>query len=71
MMPEVTATVRAPRALEVPWPLGFPLGEPGDAELQREVLRQLLELTARVDLPLTAEYRDDGLRELNAEDKQA
>ena len=56
MLPEVTAKVRPPRALAVPWPLGFPLGAPGDAELQRRVLGRLLALCERSDVPLLETY---------------
>jgi D-proline reductase (dithiol) PrdB len=38
MLPEVTGRVRPPRALAVPWPLGYPLGAPNDRDLQRKVL---------------------------------
>ena len=41
-----------PRALDVPWPLGFPLGEPHNPALQRSVLEQALALTDRDDLPI-------------------
>ena len=52
MLPEITRKVGVPRALEVPWPLGFPLGEPNRPALQREVLVQLLGLTDRHDVPV-------------------
>jgi hypothetical protein len=52
MLPEVTRKVRPPRALAVPWPLGFPLGEPGEPELQRRVLGALLALLPRRDVPV-------------------
>jgi hypothetical protein len=52
MLPEITARVRAPRALAVPYPLGYPLGLPDDAELQRGVLLALLRLCLRGDVPL-------------------
>ena len=38
-LPEVTAKVRVPRALAVPFALGYTLGRPDDAALQSEVLR--------------------------------
>jgi hypothetical protein len=44
MLPEVTAAVRPPRALSVPFPLGYPLGKPSDAPVQRRVLRELLRI---------------------------
>jgi hypothetical protein len=39
MLREVTAKVRTPRALAVPYALGYPLGKPGDVELQTRILR--------------------------------
>lgn len=57
LMPEITRKIRVPRALGVPFPLGYPLGEPGDAEGQREVLLAALELLARVDVPVLEEFR--------------
>ena len=36
---EVTAKVRPPRALFVPFSLGYPLGRPHDADLQTRILR--------------------------------
>lgn len=52
MLPEITAKVGPPRALGVPYPLGFPLGAPGDAVLQLRILRRLLATTRRIDVPL-------------------
>lgn len=42
MLPEITAKVGAPRVLEVPYPLGYPLGAAGDPALQTAILRRLL-----------------------------
>jgi hypothetical protein len=52
LLPEVTRAVRPPRALSLPYPLGYPLGAPRDPELQRSILRALLALTARDDVPV-------------------
>jgi hypothetical protein len=57
MLAGVTAEVRPPRALSVPYPLGFPLGEPNNAELQTEVLRQTLALLERNDVPVLEDLR--------------
>jgi len=38
MLKEVTAKVRTPRALAVPYALGYPLGKPNDAALQVRIL---------------------------------
>ncbi len=55
LLPEITARIRPPRALAVPFPLGYPLGEPNDPAGQRRILRAALELTAREDVPVLAE----------------
>ena len=52
LLEDVTRKIRPPRALTVPYPLGFPLGEPGDAQLQRAILRALLALVERTDVPV-------------------
>ena len=49
--------IRPPRALSVPYPLGFPLGEAHNRELQTEVLRQLLALLERDDVPVLEELK--------------
>ena len=56
LLREITVKVRPPRALAVPWPLGFPLGAPDDAALQRKVLMQLLALLLREDVPVLEEF---------------
>jgi len=56
MLPAITHKIRPPRALSVPYPLGFPLGEPNNPALQRRVLRALLQRTQRTDVPLLSEF---------------
>lgn len=56
MLPEVTRRIRPPRALAVPFPLGYPLGRPDDPELQRRVLEALLALCGTVDVPRVASW---------------
>ena len=58
MLPEVTKKVRPPRALSVPWPLGFPLGAPNDVALQRKVLLALLALLSRTDVPVLESFNE-------------
>lgn len=53
LLREVTQRVKPPRALAVDRPLGYPLGEPGNAALQRRIILAALELLSqRVDEPL-------------------
>jgi hypothetical protein len=52
MMPEITRAVGVPRALAVPFGLGCPFGAPDDRDLQVRVLRALLALCGRGDVPV-------------------
>ena len=56
----VTRKVRPPRALSVPYPLGYPLGEPDNPDLQHEILGALLALLKRSDVPVLEEFRPKG-----------
>lgn len=55
-MREHTETVRPPRALWVTFELGRPLGAPDDPPFQRRVVMAALDLLARTDGPLIADY---------------
>jgi D-proline reductase (dithiol) PrdB len=59
MLEDVTRKIRPPRALSVPYPLGYPLGKPGDRELQIEILRALLTLVTKTDTPLVERWSID------------
>ncbi len=52
MLPELTRRVRPPRAIAVPFPLGYPLGQPDAPEAQKLVVRAMLRLCARDDVPV-------------------
>jgi hypothetical protein len=54
VMADVTRKLAPPRALAVPAPLGAPMGPPHDAAAHDAVLRRMLELAARTDVPLLA-----------------
>ena len=47
---------RAPRFLHCQFPLGRPLGRPGDAAFQTDVLRRALALVARNDVPVLEDH---------------
>jgi hypothetical protein len=53
---EHTEIVRPPRALWVTFELGRPLGAPDDPPFQRRVVEAALDLLARTDGPLIADY---------------
>ena len=57
---EISRKVDVPRALDVPWPLGFTMGEPNNPEIQRAVLMQALALTDRDDIPVLERFEFPG-----------
>lgn len=56
LLPEITRKLAPPRALSVPYPLGFPLGAAHDAKLQRRILAAALALLERHDIPFIADF---------------
>ena len=52
LLREITEMIRPPRALFVPFPLGYPLGEPNNPELQTRVIRAAFALLPRTDFPV-------------------
>lgn len=63
LLREVAERVRPPRALFVPFPLGYPLGKPHDPVLQHAVIEAALGLLERSDAtpPLLVDYAGSGL----------
>ena len=47
LIKEHAEKVKPPRALFVPFPYGYPLGKPNDAEFQHRVIESVLELLQR------------------------
>jgi D-proline reductase (dithiol) PrdB len=61
LLREVTGRVRPPRALFVPRPMGYPLGEPGRPDLQESILLAALALLSRVEAgPILEEFPPGG-----------
>ena len=58
LLEEITRKVKPPRALWVPFRLGYPLGEPHNGGLQRQIILQSLDLLARSDLPILERFQD-------------
>lgn len=56
MLPDITTIIRPPRALVVPYPLGFPLGEANNPDLQTNILQALMALLTRNDVPVLEEF---------------
>ena len=57
---ENTASMRPPRALWVSFPLGRPLGKPGDAAFQHEVIAAALGLLGRPRGPVLEDFPRDA-----------
>jgi D-proline reductase (dithiol) PrdB len=62
LLEDVTRKIRPPRALSVPFPLGFPLGEADNAALQLDILRQVLVLLERTDVPVLERFAASDFR---------
>ncbi len=58
LLREVTKIIRPPRALFVPYPLGYPLGAPHNATLQHNVIAQALSLLTRTDVPVLESFQE-------------
>lgn len=56
LLREITEKIRPPRALFVPFPLGYPLGEPNNPDLQTRILRAAFALLLRTDVPVLEEF---------------
>lgn len=57
---ENTAALKPPRFLWTTFPLGRPLGVPGDAPFQRRVIRAALALLDRASGPVLEDYPEDA-----------
>jgi len=52
LLREITEIIRPPRALFVPYPLGYPLGAPDDSALQTRIMLAAFALLTRNDYPV-------------------
>lgn len=52
LLREITEQIRPPRALFVPFPLGHPLGEADNPDLQTRIMRAAFALLTRTDIPV-------------------
>jgi hypothetical protein len=58
LLREITSELKPPRALFVPFPMGFPLGAPHDVALQHRVIAAALDLLKRDDVPILHTFND-------------
>ena len=56
LLREITEKIRPPRALFVPYPLGYPLGEPNNAALQTRIMQSAFALLTRTDAPVLVSF---------------
>ena len=56
LLREVTESIKPPRALFVPMPLGYPLGAANDRGLQHIIIAAALALLERNDVPVLEEF---------------
>lgn len=56
LLREIASKVRPPRALALPFPHGYPLGNPHDPQLQQRVIVRALQLLNRDDVPVMEDY---------------
>jgi len=56
LLREITEKIRPPRALFVPCPLGYPLGEPDNPNLQTRIMRAAFVLLPRTDVPVLENF---------------
>lgn len=56
LLREITRRIRPPRALFVPFPFGYPLGEPDNPNLQTRIMRAAFALLPRTDVPVLENF---------------
>lgn len=56
LLREVAEQLKPPRALWVPFPMGFPLGEPNNSDLQHQVIAAAFRLLQRNDVPVLENF---------------
>ena len=56
LLREVTSVIKPPRALFVPFPMGYPLGAPNDAPLQHRIIAAALGLLESNSVPVLEEF---------------
>jgi D-proline reductase (dithiol) PrdB len=58
LLREITEKIRPPRALFVPFPLGYPLGEPHNPDLQLRIMRAAFSLLSRTNVPVLEDFHN-------------
>ncbi|HMV46475.1 MAG TPA: hypothetical protein PLD20_03295 [Blastocatellia bacterium] len=63
LLREIASVLKPPRALFVPFPMGFPLGAPNNPDLQHQVIAAALQMLEHNDLPVLENFSSDQYRE--------
>ena len=72
LLEEIARKIGPPRALCVPFAHGFPLGQPGNAQMQRDIILEALALIDRTDLSLpTSLITPPALKSLKEESEHS
>jgi D-proline reductase (dithiol) PrdB len=58
LLREITEKICPPRALFVPFPLGYPLGEPHNPDLQLRIMRAAFSLLPHTDVPVLEDFHN-------------
>lgn len=56
LLREVTEIIKPPRALFVPFKMGFPLGEANNSDFQLKIIRQAFSLLEKDFTPILADF---------------
>ena len=64
---EQAVNIKGPRFLHVEFPLGRPLGKPGDAEFQTDVIRSAFALLDRTDVPVLEDFGGEEIEDETGE----
>jgi hypothetical protein len=56
LLREITEKIQPPRTLFVPFPLGYPLGEPNNPDLQLRIMHEAIALLTRSDVPVLENF---------------
>ncbi len=57
LLREITEKIQPPRALFVPFPLGYPLGEANNSVLQTRIIEAAFALLTRNDIPVFESFQ--------------
>jgi hypothetical protein len=63
LLREVSEAIQPPRVLFVPFPMGYPLGQPNNRELQHHIISAALALLESDDVPVLEDFRRENTKQ--------